>query len=116
MHALQVRNFPFITRLRRVVMWSFGGGFMGGKGGARARGTVWGLASWGLVGGVDAGLHGFCVSGWVHCRVAAFQVFAHLVLADFFITISHCAWRRVISWSLATKKTKQRKRFHLSKN
>jgi hypothetical protein len=42
--------------------------------------------------------------GLVQCRVAAFQVFARLMLADFFATISHCAWRHVISLSKATKK------------
>jgi hypothetical protein len=47
---------------------------------------------------------GFEVSGRGQCRVAAFKVFARLVLAIFFITISHCAWRRVISFSKAKKK------------
>ena len=61
--------------------------------------------------GVSAGLHGFCVSGLVHCRVAAFQVFARLVLDVFFITISHCAWRRVISLSKATKKRSKENAF-----
>ena len=70
-----------------------------------------GLAGRGVGGRVQAGLHGFCVSGRVHCRVAAFQVFAHLVLADFFITISHCAWRRVISLSKATKKRSKENAF-----
>ena len=45
---------------------------------------------------VIAGLPGFCVSGLSHCRVAAFKVSGLLRLANFFITISHCAWRRVI--------------------
>jgi hypothetical protein len=31
------------------------------------------------------------------CRVAAFKVTGLLRLANLFITISHCAWRRVIS-------------------
>jgi hypothetical protein len=31
------------------------------------------------------------------CRVAAFGLGGLLELAIFFITISHCAWRRVIS-------------------
>ena len=51
------------------------------------------------------------VSGLVQCRVAAFQVFARLVLAVFFITISHCAWRRVISLSKATKKRSKENAF-----
>ena len=62
--------------------------------------------------GVSAGSHGFCVSGLVHCRVAAFQVFARLVLDVFFITISHCAWRRVISLSKATKKRSKESAFN----
>src|ERR1700710_3171390 len=32
------------------------------------------------------------------------------MLAIFFITISHCAWRHFISWSFGDKETKQRKR------
>jgi hypothetical protein len=38
------------------------------------------------------------------CRVAAFGVGGLLRLANFFITVSHCAWRHVISLSKATKK------------
>ena len=60
---------------------------------------------------IGAGLHGFCVSGRSQCRVAAFQVFARFTLADFFITISHCAWRRVISLSKATKKRSKENAF-----
>jgi bacteriorhodopsin len=45
------------------------------------------------------------------CRVAAFQVFAHSILAVFFITFSHCAWRRVISLSKATKKRSKENAF-----
>ena len=51
----------------------------------------------GLGFGVDAGMHGSSVSGRSHCRVAAFGLGGLLSLANFFITISHCAWRRVIS-------------------
>ena len=39
----------------------------------------------------------FGVSGRGQCRVAAFKVSALIRLANFFITVSHCAWRRVIS-------------------
>jgi len=46
-----------------------------------------------------------------HCRVAAFQVFAGFMLAVFFITISHCAWRRVISFSKAKKKRSKENAF-----
>jgi hypothetical protein len=46
----------------------------------------------------------FGVGGRVHCRVAAFRV-SGLPESDFlFITISHCAWQRVISFSKAKKK------------
>jgi predicted metal-binding protein len=51
----------------------------------------------GVAVGVGAGLPGSKVSGRSQYRVAAFKVFARLALAVFFITISHCAWRRVIS-------------------
>jgi hypothetical protein len=37
------------------------------------------------------------VSGRGHFRVAAFKVFVRYALAVFFITISHCAWRRVFA-------------------
>ena len=39
----------------------------------------------------------FSVSGRGLCRGGAFQVSGLLALAILFITISHCAWRRVIS-------------------
>src|SRR3984885_5310314 len=54
---------------------------------------------------------GSCASGLSHCRVAAFGLVGLLALAHFFITISHCAWRRVISWSLATKKRSKESAF-----
>ena len=58
----------------------------------------------GLAIGVDAGLPGSGVSGLSQCRVAALQLNG-LPESDFlFITISHCAWRHVISLSKATKK------------
>ena len=60
---------------------------------------------------VGYGWSGFGGGGRSQCRVAAFQVFARFTLADFFITISHCAWRRVISWSLATKKRSKENAF-----
>src|SRR5476649_1707773 len=66
----------------------------------------------GLAVGVIAGLLGSRVSDLSHCRVAAFSV-SGLHESDFlFITISHCAWRRVISWSLATKKRSKESAFN----
>ena len=80
-----------------------GSGFMGGKPGgfARAGGRCWVSAR---VVGVDARVPGSRVSGLRQCRVAAFGLSDLLRLANLFITISHCAWQHVISWSLATKK------------
>ena len=43
------------------------------------------------------GLPGSEVGGRGRCWVAAFGVSGLLELADFFITVSHCAWRHVIS-------------------
>ena len=61
--------------------------------------------------GVDAGLLGSGVSGRGQCRVAAFSV-SGLRDSDFlFITISHCAWRHVISLSKATKKRSKESAF-----
>src|ERR1700733_2204769 len=54
---------------------------------------------------------GSCASGLSHCRVAAFGLVGLLALAHFFITISHCAWRRVISLSKATKKRSKESAF-----
>ena len=62
-------------------------------------------------GGRGAGLPGSGVSGLGHCRVAAFGVGGLLRLPNFFITISHCAWRRVISLSKATKKRSKESAF-----
>ena len=64
--------------------------------------------------GVNAGLPGFSVSGLSHCRVAAFGLSGLLELAIFFITISHCAWRHVISLSKATKKRSKENAFNRS--
>src|ERR1700712_864623 len=64
----------------------------------------------GMVGG-RAGALGSWVSGWGHCRVAAFRL-SGLHESDFlFITISHCAWRHVISLSKATKKRSKENAF-----
>src|SRR5471030_1745069 len=53
----------------------------------------------------------FGVSGRSLCRVAAFGV-SGLPESDFlFITISHCAWRHVISLSKATKKRSKENAF-----
>src|SRR5471030_2550280 len=55
---------------------------------------------------------GSCVSGRSLCLVAAFGV-SGLRESDFlFITISHCAWRRVISLSKATKKRSKENDFN----
>ena len=62
--------------------------------------------------GAGAGVPGSGVSGRGQCRVAAFSVSGLLELANFFITISHCAWRHVISWSLATKKRSKESAFN----
>jgi hypothetical protein len=65
----------------------------------------------GVVVRVGAGLLGSCVSGWSHRRVAAFGLSGLRELDVFFITFSHCAWRHVISWSLATKKRSKENAF-----
>src|SRR5476651_1743878 len=66
----------------------------------------------GLAVGVNAGVPGSRVSGLSHCRVAAFSV-SGLHESDFlFITISHCAWRHVISLSKATKKRSKENAFN----
>jgi hypothetical protein len=61
----------------------------------------------------------FALGGWYglpvrvvlgSCRVAAFGLDGLRDLAILFITISHCAWRHVISVQ-SDKETKQRKRF-----
>ena len=59
---------------------------------------------------VDGGV-GIGVSGLGQCRVAAFSVCGLLRLANFFSTISHCAWRHVISLSKATKKRSKENAF-----
>ena len=64
-----------------------------------------------VVVGVDAGSLGSQVSGRSQCRVAAFTVSGLRELDVFFITVSHCAWRHVISWSLATKKRSKENAF-----
>ena len=61
--------------------------------------------------GVNAGLLGSWVSGLSQCRVAAFRVSGLLRFANFFITISHCAWRHVISLSKARKKRSKENAF-----
>src|SRR5471030_837166 len=64
--------------------------------------------------GVNAGLPGSCVSGLSQCRVAAFGL-SGLRESDFlFSTISHCAWRHVISLSKATKKRSKENAFKTS--
>ena len=61
--------------------------------------------------GLAVGVLGSGVSGRSHCRVAAFRVSGLLRFANFFITISHCAWRHVISLSKATKKRSKENAF-----
>ena len=62
------------------------------------------LVGWGVAVGVNAGVLGSGVSGLSQCRVDAFSV-SGLRESDFLsITVSHCAWRHVISLSKATKK------------
>src|SRR5471032_1383152 len=61
---------------------------------------------------VSAGLPGSGVNGRGQCRVAAFGLSGLLELAIFFITFSHCAWRRVISLSKATKKRSKESAFN----
>ena len=52
------------------------------------------------------------VSGLSQCRVVAFSV-SGLRESDFlFVTISHCAWRHVISLSKATKKRSKENAFN----
>src|SRR5471032_2515736 len=82
------------------------GGFFFARAGGRV-GGVWGWWVW-----VSAGLPGSCVSGRSQCRVGAFGVSGLLESANFFITISHCAWRHVISLSKATKKRSKESAFN----
>ncbi len=66
----------------------------------------------GLAVGVYAGLVGSGASGRGLCRVAAFGR-GGLPESDFlFITVSHCAWRHVISLSKATKKRSKENAFN----
>src|SRR5471032_587478 len=62
--------------------------------------------------GVSAGLPVFSVNGLSHCRFAAFGLSGLRELDVFFITFSHCAWRRVISLSKATKKRSKENAFN----
>ena len=62
--------------------------------------------------GVDVGLPGSSVSGLSQCRVAAFGLSGLRELDVFFITVSHCAWRHVISLSKATKKRSKENAFN----
>ena len=77
-----------------------------GLGGVSAEGGFWGWWS-----GLGVGVLGSEVSGRSQCRVVAFSV-SGLRESDFlFITISHCAWRHVISLSKATKKRSKENAF-----
>ena len=77
----------------------------------RLRGFLLAPVDGGVV-GVSAGLPGSGVSGLGQCRVAAFGVFGLIRFANLFITVSHCAWRRVISLSKATKKRSKENAFN----
>src|SRR5471030_269359 len=57
------------------------------------------------------GFGGFRFSGRGRCRVAAFGLSGLLEFAFLFITISHWAWRHVISLSKATKKRSKENAF-----
>ena len=78
----------------------------------RWSGAVMGGQVLGLAVGVSARVPGSRVSGLSQCRGAAFSVSGLPELAYFFSTVSHCAWRRVISWSLATKKRSKENAFN----
>ena len=89
--------------------YQFGAWFSADSAGCSlGRFSHWWRSVWVSVYG-EGGVHTSVVL--VQCWVAAFTVFAGLVLAVFFITISHCAWRRVISWSLVTKKQSKENAF-----
>jgi hypothetical protein len=60
-------------------------------------GVYAGVVGSGLAVGDGAGLVGSGVSGRGQCRVAAFGLSGLRELDFLFITISHCAWRHVIS-------------------
>src|SRR5471030_371943 len=62
--------------------------------------------------GVNAGLPGSRACGRSQCRVAAFSVSGLRESDFFFITVSHCAWRHVISLSKATKKRSKENAFN----
>src|SRR5471030_173055 len=82
--------------------------------GARFRGWRLGLMPGFCVSGSESmpgcQVQGLAVLG--QCRVAAFNVSGLLRLTNFFITISHCAWRHVISLSKATKKRSKENAFN----
>ena len=82
-----------------------------GLGFSRVVGVVPGCQVLGLAVGVNAGVLGSGVSGRSQCRVAAFSVSGLPESDVFFITISHCAWRHVISLSKATKKRSKENAF-----
>src|SRR5476651_1602218 len=85
---------------------------MGGRVWVWRSGLMSGCQVPGLAVGVNAGLPGSSVSGLSQCRVAAFDLSGLRELDVFFITVSHCAWRHVISWSLATKKRSKENAFN----
>jgi hypothetical protein len=77
---------------------------LGARGPGLAVGVCAGLPGSGVSGRGLCRVVGSKGSGRSQCRVAAFGV-SGLHESDFlFITISHCAWRHVISLSKATKK------------
>jgi hypothetical protein len=122
--AFLIYNIPYTVLVKRFCVAR--GGLCGAVGrGCSRSGECWSIFaavrtkvnSWlfevlALAVAGNAGLLGSSVSGLSQCRVAAFSVCGLLRLANFFITISHCAWRRVISWSLATKKRSKENAFN----
>src|SRR5471030_44646 len=113
-------GLPLVLVLREVGFRSHSGGAFAGAwwlvGHWRGFHGCW-VSGWGLwqvlglAVGFGAGVPGSCVRGRGHCRVAAFRLSGLLVLAILFITISHCAWRHVISLSKATKKRSKENAF-----
>src|SRR5471032_990675 len=72
----------------------------------------WGGTGLWVGGGGGVGVLGSRVSGQSRCRVATFGL-SSLHESDFlFITVSHCAWRHVISLSKATKKRSKENAFN----
>src|ERR1700710_1069364 len=114
MRPVRIRRRPRITSCSRLLRFrrrGRGDSFALGEGISLA--PVDGFGFWvsARVVGVYARLPGSCVGGLSQCRVGAFGVCGLLRLANLFITISHCAWRHVISFSKAKKKRSKENAF-----